>query len=81
MIASAVLGSVIISMATVSLFIAVKVGENTVRNAGNYSLTKSEKAYLLNISTFNYDDLDNLELDVQQLSAPNKWIKILLKIT
>ena len=72
MIASSVLGSIIISMATVSLFIAVKMGEKTVRDSGNYPLTNTEKAYILKIPDYGYDDLDNLELDVESLSAPKK---------
>ena len=72
MIASSVLGSIIISMATVALFIAIKMGENTVSKAGNYPLTKVEKSYVLNISSYDYDDLDNLELDVERLKPPKK---------
>ncbi len=72
MIASAVLGSVIISMATMSLFIAVKLGEDTVANSGNHPLTKSEKSYVLKISAYNFNDLENLELDVKALNPPKK---------
>ncbi len=63
---AASLGAVIISMATASLLLAIKIGDQAIKNAGNYPLTRYEKSSLLNAG-FTSDDLSNLELDVQSL--------------
>ena len=60
------LGAVIISMATVSLLIAIRIGDHAIKNAGSYPLTRYEKSSLLNAG-FTLEDIDDLELDVKSL--------------
>ncbi len=70
MIAS-VLGAVIISMATVSMLIAIQITETAVKQAGKYPLTKEEKDIVLQVPVFNSSHISALQGDVQSLSLPS----------
>ncbi len=68
---SSVLGAVIMSMATVSLLIAIKLGDDSIHNAGKQPLTKDEIIMIRNVPGFTEDDISNLQLDVKALSLPD----------
>ena len=67
---SSVLGAVIISMATVSLLIAIQLSDQAIENAGRHPLTRDEINTVLNVAAFDSDDISNLQLDVTSLSPP-----------
>ncbi len=67
---SAVLGAVIMSMSTVALLIAIRLGDNAIDNAGKYPLTRSEISTVLNIPGYTEDDISNLQLDIKTLTLP-----------
>ena len=52
---SALLGCVIMSMATVSLLIGIRLGEDAINNAGNYPLTNFEKNTIIKAGYSNKD--------------------------
>ena len=67
---SSVLGAVIISMATVSMLIAIQLRDKSIENAGNYPLSSEEINTVLNVPSYNSNDISNLQLDVRSLSPP-----------
>ena len=69
---SSVLGSVIISMATVSLLLAIQLSEQALEKAGRYPLTSEEIKIVLNIPSYNSNDISDLQLDVQSLTPPKE---------
>jgi len=60
------IGTIIASMATASLLIAIRIGDATIKNAGKYPLTSSEKAILINAG-YEKKDLQNIQLDLNEL--------------
>ena len=67
---SSVLGAVIISMSTVSLLIAIKLGDQAVKNAGKHPLTKEEIDIVIRIPGYSTEQLDSLQLDIRGLKLP-----------
>ena len=61
---SALLGSVIMSAATIAMLVAVKVSDNSLNEAGKYPLSDEEKNILLDAGFVNSDiNLINQEID------------------
>ena len=58
-------------MATVSLLIAIRLGDKAIDNAGNYPLTKYELETVRNVTGVTQEDISNLQLDIQSLSVPD----------
>ncbi len=67
---SSVLGAVIISMATVSLLIAIQLSDQALLEAGKHPLTPEEINTVLSVPGYNSNDIPKLQSDVQSLSPP-----------
>ena len=60
---SALLGSFIMSMATISLLIAIDLSNKAINQAGKYPLSRHEKEMILNAG-YNKEDIKNLDKDL-----------------
>ena len=63
---SSLIGSVIMSAATVAMLIAINFTDKALINAGKYPLTNEEKR-ILKTAGFNDVDIDNLNQDIKSL--------------
>ena len=64
---SSLLGSVIMSAATVAMLIAINFTDKALINAGKYPLTSQEKQ-ILKTAGFNDIDIENLNQDIKSLN-------------
>ena len=64
---SSLLGTVIMSAATVAMLIAISFTDKALINAGKYSLTSQEKQ-ILKTAGFNDIDIENLNQDIKSLN-------------
>ena len=64
---SSLLGSVIMSAATVAMLIAINFTDKALINAGKYPLTSQEKD-ILKTAGFNDVDIENLNQDIKSLN-------------
>ena len=64
---SSLLGSVIMSAATVAMLIAINFTDKALINAGKYQLTNQEKQ-ILKTAGFNDVDIENLNQDIKSLN-------------
>ena len=64
---SSLLGSVIMSAATVAMLIAINFTDKALINAGKYPLTSQEKQ-ILKTAGFNDVDIENLNQDIKSLN-------------
>ena len=64
---SSLLGSVIMSAATVAMLIAINFTDKALINAGKYPLTSQEKD-ILKTAGFNEVDIENLNQDIKSLN-------------
>ena len=64
---SSLLGSVIMSAATVAMLIAINFTDKALINAGKYQLTSQEKQ-ILKTAGFNDVDIENLNQDIKSLN-------------
>ena len=63
-----ILGAVIISMATVAMLFAIKIGDNAIKNSGNYPLTLDELNMIKNTPGYTPNDIDDIQLDIESLT-------------
>ena len=63
---STVFGMTIISMVTVSLLVALTIGNKTINEAGIHPLSKQERELILN-NGYKLEDLDNIEFQIKNL--------------
>ena len=63
---STLFGMVIISIVTVSLLVALTVGNKTIKEAGINPLSKQEKD-LIQKNDYNSDDIEIIELQIREL--------------
>ena len=64
---SSLLGSVIMSAATVAMLIAINFTDKSLTKAGKYPLTSEEKQ-ILKTAGFNDVDIDNLNEEIKSLN-------------
>ena len=64
---SSLLGSVIMSAATVAMLIAINFTDKALINAGKYPLTSQEKQ-ILKTAGFTDVDIENLNQDIKSLN-------------
>ena len=64
---SSLLGSVIMSAATVAMLIAINFTDKALINAGKYPLTSQEKE-ILKTAGFTDVDIENLNQDIKSLN-------------
>ena len=64
---SSLLGTVIMSAATVAMLIAINFTDKALINAGKYPLTSQEKQ-ILKTAGFNDVDIENLNQDIKSLN-------------
>ena len=64
---SSLIGSVIMSAATVAMLIAINFTDKALINAGKYPLTSQEKQ-ILKTAGFNDVDIENLNQDIKSLN-------------
>ena len=64
---SSLLGTVIMSAATVAMLIAINFTDKALINAGKYPLTSQEKQ-ILKTAGFNDIDIENLNQDIKSLN-------------
>ena len=64
---SSLVGVVIMSVATVSLLVATRIGDEAIRSAGKHSLTKHEITIIRHAGWNSKDNLDNLNDEVKTL--------------
>ena len=64
---SSLLGTVIMSAATVAMLIAIRFTDKALINAGKYPLTSQEKQ-ILKTAGFNDIDIENLNQDIKSLN-------------
>ena len=64
---SSLLGTVIMSAATVAMLIAINFTDKALINAGKYPLTSQEKQ-ILRTAGFNDIDIENLNQDIKSLN-------------
>ena len=64
---SSLLGTVIMSAATVAMLIAISFTDKALINAVKYPLTSEEKQ-ILKIAGFNEIDIENLNQDIKSLN-------------
>ena len=64
---SSLLGSVIMSAATVAMLIAINFTDKALINAGKYPLTSQEKQ-ILKTAGFNDVDIENLNQEIKSLN-------------
>ena len=63
---AALTGTIIAAMATASLLIAIRLGDEAIKDAGRYPLTKDEKNIILNAG-YDKEDLKSVESDLNSL--------------
>ena len=63
----AVIGSIIMITASLSLVLAVEIAERSINSAGAQPLSLAEQAWLKNELDFTDDDLKSLEQEMKQL--------------
>tara|TARA_Y100001968_G_C18966216_1_gene530103 strand:- start:107 stop:316 length:210 start_codon:yes stop_codon:yes gene_type:complete len=63
---STIFGMIIISMVTVSLLVALTIGNKTIKEAGVNPLSKQEKDLILK-NGYKTDDLEIIELQIKNL--------------
>ena len=64
---SALLGTVIMSAATVSLLVAINISEKSLKNVGKYPLTNQEKDILIQAG-FNNSDITMINQEIELLN-------------
>ena len=65
---SSILGAVIMSAATVSMLVAINLGNKALKNAGKYPLTLQEREILTNAGYKSSDmELINQEIEILDL--------------
>ena len=64
---SSVLGAVIMSAATVSMLIALKITNETFKNVGRYPLTENEKAMLIKAGFIETKDHNSLNEYIKEI--------------
>ena len=63
---SALIGSVIMSAATIAMLIAIKVTDNALNKVGRYPLTNEERQILINAG-YDSADIKNINQEIELL--------------
>ena len=63
----AVIGSIIMMAASLSLVLAIEIAERSINSAGAQPLSLTEQAWLKDELNFTDDDLKSLEQELKQL--------------
>ena len=63
----AVIGSIIMMAASLSLVLAIEIAERSINSSGAQPLSLAEQAWLKDELNFTDDDLKSLEQDLKQL--------------
>ena len=63
---SSLIGSVIMSAATVALLLAIDITDKALSNVGKYPLTTQERQILIDAG-FNYQDIENINQEIKSL--------------
>ena len=64
---SALIGSVIMSAATVAMLVAINISDKALTNVGRYPLTSDERKILIDAG-YSLIDIENINEEIKQLN-------------